>query len=295
METALPPLETLVREALAARYAAPVVRLEGAHVEVLGGKALELARAHVRAAGYEDAEAAVRPLDPSRRPWLAVPAGGLQLWRQHGALDDEGELVTEFEAGDPPVRALAEFEEWQLVQGADGATGWLAPEHAPALLAGPPAAAPAMRADGNLDPDAVVREVQALMGTPYVWGGTTARGMDCSGLVQRAVWRAGGVWLPRHSTALLEVGERVAPSAVQRGDVLVLRRKPVDPAAPAPAREPLPPHGGPAVHPMHVAVAVSAEGAVHASRDAWQVIAEPLDSLRERYRVLGVRRLGGTG
>src|SRR3546814_9160549 len=45
------------------------------------------------------------------------------------------------------------------------------------------------------DPAAVA---EALIGTAYVWGGRTAKGIDCSGPVQRA-WRAAGVQLPRDS------------------------------------------------------------------------------------------------
>jgi hypothetical protein len=43
---------------------------------------------------------------------------------------------------------------------------------------------------------------------------------------------------------------------------------------------------------MHVAIALSADEVLHASRDAMRVVTEPLASLRERYRILGVRRLG---
>jgi hypothetical protein len=41
-----------------------------------------------------------------------------------------------------------------------------------------------------------------------------------------------------------------------------------------------------------VAIALSADEVLHASRDAMRVVREPLARLRERYRVLGVRRLG---
>src|SRR3546814_17066235 len=42
------------------------------------------------------------------------------------------------------------------------------------------------------DPAAVA---EALIGTAYVWGGRTAQGIACSGLVQRP-WRAAGRKLP---------------------------------------------------------------------------------------------------
>jgi hypothetical protein len=88
---------------------------------------------------------------------------------------------------------------------------------------------------------------------------------------------------------------------VSAGDVLVLKRDPrtveAERAAQLAARQAEQERTGavgptgPAVHPMHVAVAVSPTGGVHASRDAMRVVREPLDSLLERYRVLGVRRI----
>jgi cell wall-associated NlpC family hydrolase len=166
-----------------------------------------------------------------------------------------------------------------------------------------PADAPGDLADASrVDIEAFVDAVLEFEGVPYVWGGTTAAGVDCSGMVQRAAWRAGGCWLPRHSRALLQVGARVAPSAIGRGDVLVLQRDPRTYeaeqhaqlealAAQERATGRVPAHG-PAIHPMHVAVALSADETIHASRDAMRVTREPLESLRARYRVLGVRRFG---
>lgn len=298
----LDALATAVREALAATYALPIVIAQPDHdrVAVVGAKPLAIAREAVAAvATAADADRIVE-LDPATLPWRAVPASGLRLWRQHGRSEATGELVTELQAGDPPVQVVTTEAGWQLVRTADGAQGWLAPD-APTL--DPTDAPPAELHHTNaVDLDSLVDAALAHLDAPYVWGGTTAAGVDCSGLVQRAAWSArGGCWLPRHSRALLTVGTRVAPSNVERGDVLVLKRDPktyeaeqraqLEAQAERQRATGVPAHG-PAIHPMHVAIALSATEVLHASRDAMRVVREPLASLRERYRVLGVRRLG---
>jgi cell wall-associated NlpC family hydrolase len=289
-------LADAVRAALAGTYARPLVVEQGEQVAVLAGKPLDLAHA-----ALADAAERIVELDVAALPWRAVPASGLRLWRQHGRSGADGEVVTEVEAGDPPLQLVVEDDGWQLVRLADGAQGWLEPDAGELAKAAAPGEA--LRDTSRVDVERFVETVLAFEGAPYVWGGTTDAGVDCSGLVQRAAWRAGACWLPRHSRALLKVGARVAPSAVQRGDVLVLQRDPktyeaeqraqLEALAEEEQRSGVVPAHGPAIHPMHVAVALSSDEVVHASRDTMRVAREPLASLRQRYRVLGVRRLGG--
>ena len=58
------------------------------------------------------------------------------------------------------------------------------------------------------------------IGTPYRYGGTSARGIDCSGLIQILYADALGLELPRTTRDQRRVGRSVAPQRWQPGDLL---------------------------------------------------------------------------
>lgn len=75
---------------------------------------------------------------------------------------------------------------------------------------------------GEREPD-FVGVAQNFIGTPYVWGGRSISGFDCSGLVQIALQAAGHA-CPRDSDMQEKIGEPVPfsgdPVALKRGDIV---------------------------------------------------------------------------
>jgi peptidoglycan DL-endopeptidase CwlO len=71
---------------------------------------------------------------------------------------------------------------------------------------------------------AAVTTGRRYLGVPYVWGGSTPDGFDCSGFVQ-FVYRKHGVPLPRVSRQMAHAGRRVSPSiaSLREGDLMLFR------------------------------------------------------------------------
>lgn len=67
----------------------------------------------------------------------------------------------------------------------------------------------------------LIQVAQELVGVPYLWGGTTSFGFDCSGFVQRLFHFTFNIWLPRDSGDQQEAGQKVLDfSGLRAGDIL---------------------------------------------------------------------------
>jgi len=82
----------------------------------------------------------------------------------------------------------------------------------------PTLAGPVPRNAGELRAN-LVATARNYLGVPYLWGGASARGFDCSGLTM-AVYRLNGLELPRTSRDQYEAGRGTALDQLRPGDLV---------------------------------------------------------------------------
>ena len=116
---------------------------------------------------------------------------------------------------------------------------------------------------------------ELYIGAPYLWGGRDGLGMDCSGLVQTALQRA-GLACPRDTYQQVELGvaRRIDQRMLQRGDLIFWNG--------------------------HVGMMRDAATLLHANAFHMQVVSEPLADAVARIaqsgsQISGVRRLSERG
>jgi probable lipoprotein NlpC len=65
----------------------------------------------------------------------------------------------------------------------------------------------------------VISKARSYTGTPYKWGGTSSKGMDCSGLLLNS-FSAIDYKIPRTSAEQKKIGKKVSKSEIKKGDLL---------------------------------------------------------------------------
>lgn len=111
--------------------------------------------------------------------------------------------------------------------------------------------------DWFCDPVAVA---EGFLGTPYLWGGNSAAGLDCSGLVQEAMLACGRD-CPGDSDMQARMGAEVPDGALRRGDMVFWKG--------------------------HVALMLDAERIIHANGHSMDVAVEGLAEAMARIAAQG--------
>jgi hypothetical protein len=107
-----------------------------------------------------------------------------------------------------------------------------------------------------------VAVAERFLGAPYLWGGRTRAGLDCSGLVQVAL-QASSVAVPRDTDMQqAEIGEPIGIGDVRRGDLVFWRG--------------------------HVGIMTDATNMLHANGHHMRVVVEPLSEAVARIKATGI-------
>jgi gamma-D-glutamyl-L-lysine dipeptidyl-peptidase len=131
-------------------------------------------------------------------------------------------------------------------------------------------------------PERIVATAYRFMGIPYLWGGTSAKGFDCSGFT-KTVFFLNGIVLPRDASQQALVGEPVKAENLKAGDLVFFGSKSTR---------------GRKERVKHVGIYLDTGRFINASGDVRINSLNPSDSTyvpRRAKTLLGARRVIGVG
>jgi len=161
-----------------------------------------------------------------------MAANEFETWRKQAKVIITDTFTTVLSAANAGSQAISdavaggllslegERGEFYRVRYPDGRTGFVAKSAARPFAS--------WLADSDDDPKHLIATARRFFGVPYLWGGTSSKGMDCSGFTS-TVWFLNGVLLPRDASQQVHTGIAVAiddpMSKVQAGDFFFFGRR----------------------------------------------------------------------
>lgn len=221
---------------------------------------------------YTTTEMVFRPVDET----LYVKGTSLNV---RASYSTDNDILANLDSG-AKVRRTGIGDEWSRIVFGDGQTGYVASKFLTKSKPGSGAASSdaAIAAGGdaaaNASGSTIVDLAHQALGTPYVYGSESLKGMDCSGLVYWAYNKV-GVSVPRSSSSFGSAGEGVSLDNAQAGDVVCIDARPRD------GRSTI----------SHLAIYLGDGQVIHASTSQRKVVVSSLDSFYNvGYKILTVRR-----
>lgn len=153
---------------------------------------------------------------------------------------------------------------------ARGYPGWVVAGHVGGQVPDcPPPATAAERLDAGTDAQAFIAVARAHLGLPYLWGGMSDWGLDCSGLVHLSLRRL-GVVIPRDAADQYGACEHICAIDAVPGDLFFFAHK--------------------GKRPHHVGIVTGPGRMLHAPETGSVIIEEPLTPGRQST-LIGAGRL----
>jgi len=153
--------------------------------------------------------------DSERSASVGIVTGSYVNVRSEAGLS--GRIITQLNKN-TTVTVLDNQNGWYKIKLSDGREGWIYGEYL------------AVRSSSNVSRGEVDRSLadklidfaKSFVGTPYVYGGSTPKGFDCSGFVYY-VFRNFGFALPRTADEQATVGEKVSYDSLVPGDLVFFK------------------------------------------------------------------------
>ena len=136
----------------------------------------------------------------------------------------------------------------------------------------PPTGHYANRTPAGLDRDRLLLDVISYLGTPYLYGGNTREGIDCSGFTLRVYEDGAQKMLPRSAREQFSLGAAVEDDDLEFGDLVFFNTT--------------------GTRPSHVGIYIEDDVFAHASVSRG-VTFSSLESTYYRNRYVGARRVMG--
>jgi len=113
-----------------------------------------------------------------------------------------------------PFRLIYKKNGWYLSQLLDLSIGWVYEKN---IVGSKPGKKPKPT---QFNKEKFISIIESYISTPYLWGGTTREGIDCSGLTQRIFLESMNLLLPKHSQNQKIFGTKIDIKNIEVGDLV---------------------------------------------------------------------------